>query len=333
MPKLPNSKEPLVRIKPMLAELVDKPFDDPEWVFEIKFDGYRALANIDSKRNVDLYSRNFISFNERFSPVAQELRNFFHEAILDGEVVVMDKKGVSSFQLLQNYQRTGQGDLKYYVFDILHLDGVSTRNLSLEDRKDLLLTLLSKKKLKNVFYSDHVEKDGKKFFELAKKMNLEGIIAKNLHSKYRPNKRGGDWLKIKITKEQEAVIAGITEPGGGRKHFGSLVLGAYVDNKFEYIGNAGTGFTDAALKELYAKFKSYFSDKSPFDVKVKARTPIQWMKPHFVCQVKFTEWTDDMSMRHPVYMGLREDKKAQEVIPELPKGKKWRKKPASKIIV
>src|SRR5205085_3579350 len=122
--------------------------------------------------------------NERFAPVAQELKKFYHDAILDGEVVVMDKKGVSSFQLLQNYQRTGKGELKYYVFDILHLDGMSTRGLTLEERKNLLATLLSKKKLKNVFFSDHIIKDGKKFFKLAQKMKLEGIIAKNLESAY-----------------------------------------------------------------------------------------------------------------------------------------------------
>ncbi len=320
-----HKKESVARLKPMLADLIEKPFDDPHWAFEIKFDGYRALAGIKRGGPVDLYSRNFISFNDKFAPIAKELKNFWHDAILDGEVVVLDEKGVSSFQLLQNYQRTGKGELKYYVFDILHLDGNSTRDLPLEDRKELLVSLLSKKKLKNVFYSDHITGEGKKFFKLAEKMKLEGIIAKKLDSTYKTGKRGGDWLKIKITQEQEAVIAGITAPGGGRKHFGSLVLGAYVKGNFEYIGNAGTGFSDAALKELYGKFKPYFTKDSPFETKVKVKTPIQWMVPHFVCQVKFTEWTDDLSMRHPVYLGLREDKKPEDVMPELPKGKKFSK--------
>jgi bifunctional non-homologous end joining protein LigD len=324
-----QKKESVVRIKPMLAELADKPFNDPEWIFEIKFDGYRAIAGIKRNGPVDLYSRNFISFNEKFAPIATELKKFWHDAILDGEVIVTDKRGVSSFQLLQNYQKTGVGELKYYVFDILHLDGVSTRSMPLEERKNLLATLLSKKKLKNVFYSDHVIGDGKKFFKLAEKMQLEGIVAKNLHSLYHPGKRTGDWMKIKITKEQEAVIAGITAPAGGRKYFGSLVLGAYINNTFCYIGNAGTGFTDKALKELHAKFKPFFTDASAFKEVVKTKEKIQWMKPHFIAQVKFSEWTEDMHMRHPVYLGLREDKKVEDVIPELPKGKTWRK-PKSK---
>jgi bifunctional non-homologous end joining protein LigD len=297
----------------------------------VKFDGYRALAVIDGNGNVDLYSRNFISFNSRYGPIVKELKKIKNKVLLDGEVVVENDKGVSSFQLLQNYLRSGDGLLKYYVFDILHLDDSSTRDLSLADRKELLRNLLEKSKAKNIFYSDHIVGQGKKFFELAKKNKLEGIIAKDLHSAYHVGKRTGDWKKIKITLEQEAIIVGITEPGGGRKHFGSLVLGAYFNKKLEYIGNAGTGFSDAALKELYMKFKPYFASNSPFEEKVKAKGKIQWLKPHFVCEVKFTEWTQDMHMRHPVYLGLRDDKKPQEVVPEIPKGGSWKRKAASRI--
>lgn len=327
MAKLQLKKESLKRIKPMLAQLVDGPFDDKDWVFEIKFDGYRTLAGIIAKGVVDLYSRNFISFNEKFAPVAKALKKFGHQVILDGEVVVENEKGVSSFQLLQNYQKTGIGTLKYYVFDLLHLDGKSTRNLPLSDRKELLQLLLKKSKAKNIFYSSHITKTGKKLFALARKRHLEGIIAKDTASTYSLGKRSGDWKKIKISHEQEAVIAGITEAQGGRKHFGSLILGAYKKilgaykkKEFEYIGNCGTGFSEAALKDLYTKFKPYFTSKSPFTEKVKMRTKIQWMKPHFVCEVKFTEWTSDMHMRHPVYIGLRIDKKSTEVAIEIPKG-------------
>jgi len=313
----PKKKEQLERIKPMLAELVEEPFDHENWVFEVKYDGYRALAGIDDN-GVDLYSRNFLSFNERYGPIVQELKKIHHQALLDGEIVIEDEKGVSRFQLLQNYLSSGKGTLKYYVFDLLDLDGNNTRDLPLKDRKELLQMLLKKSKLKNIVYSEHIETNGKKFFELAEKRKLEGIIAKDLHSIYHPGKRSSDWKKIKITQEQEAVIAGISAPQGGRKHFGALILGAYNKNTFEYIGNAGTGFSDTALKDLYAKFEPYFTAESPFTEKITAKGKIQWMKPHFVCQVKFSEWTEDHHMRHPVYLGLREDKKSKEVIPEIP---------------
>ena len=314
----------------MLAELIEAPFDDKDWVFEVKFDGYRALAALDGKGNVDLYSRNFISFNRRFGQITKELSKIRHQALLDGEVVIEDKKGVSSFQLLQNYRHTRQGSLKYYVFDLLHLDGNSTRDLPLKDRKELLVLLLEKSKTTNILYSGHIEANGKKFYKLARKRKLEGIMAKDAASIYHPDKRSDNWKKIKITLEQEAVIAGITEPHGARKHFGSLILGAYHNGKLEYIGNAGTGFSESALKELYQKFNKYFSSINPFNKLIKTKGGIQWMKPHFVCEVKFSEWTNDLHMRHPVYLGLREDKKASEVVPEAPKGKIWKRKLSKK---
>lgn len=326
MKKQDQIKEELQRLKPMLAELVEAPFDDEDWVFEVKYDGYRVLAGIDKNKNVDLYSRNFIPFNERFAPIAKELKKIRHEVLLDGEVVIEDEHGVSNFQLLQNYQKTGEGTLKYYVFDILHLDGNSTRDLPLLDRKELLELLLKKIKVKNIFYSEHVKKEGVKLYRLAKKRKLEGIIAKHASSMYHVSKRTGDWKKVKISHVQEAVIAGITSPKGGRKNFGSLILGAYHKKKLEYIGNCGTGFSETMLKELHNDFKHYFTPSSAFNEKIKIKGKIQWMKPHFVCEVKFSEWTDDMHMRHPVYLGLRIDKKASEVIPELPKGIKWQRK-------
>jgi len=315
-----QKKERLQRIKPMLAELVKEPFDDKDWVFEVKFDGYRALSKLNGKGSVDLYSRNFISFNDRFTSLAKELTKIRHQVLLDGEVVIEDKKGNSSFQLLQNYQKTGQGTLKYYVFDLLHLDGNSTRGLPLKDRKELLKLLLRKSKLKNIFYSVHRDKHGRRFFTFAKKKKLEGIIAKNKSSLYHAGKRTGDWKKIKITYEQEAIICGITGPQGARKYFGSLILGAYHKGKLQYIGNAGTGFSETALEDLHKKFKARFSTISPFHEIVKAKGKIQWLKPYFVCEIKFTEWTTDNHMRHPVYLGLREDKKANEVVREIPKG-------------
>lgn len=326
--KAAEQKIPLPEnISPMLASLTDKPFSDPDWIFELKFDGYRALAFIENG-NAELVSRNNLSFNDLFAPLLPELKKISHSAIIDGEVVVENEKGNSSFQLLQNYQSTGKGNLKYYVFDILNLDGKDTRGLSLLERKELLKLLIGAYKLKNIVYSDHIREKGNEFYKKAVKLKLEGIMAKNAESFYTSGKRTKDWLKIKITQQEEAVIAGFSEPKGSRKHFGSLILGAYRGKEFKYIGNCGTGFTDETLRKLYKKMRPLFVSKSPFREKAKAGGKIQWLKPELVCQVKFSEWTDDEHMRHPVFQGLRIDKETEEV--NLPEEKNIKKKKADK---
>ncbi|MFL5764074.1 MAG: DNA ligase D [Bacteroidia bacterium] len=301
----------LLQIRPMLASLAEKPFDDENWIFEVKYDGYRAIAAID--QSVHLYSRNNISFNELFAALVPELKKIEHTAILDGEVVVENSMGRSDFQLLQNYRLNGKGILKYYVFDLLNLDGIDLRDQPLQKRKELLKLLLEGIKSSHVVYSDHIEKDGTSFFKSAVKNNLEGIIAKEKDSIYHSGKRSKQWLKIKISHQEEAIIAGFTAPGGSRKHFGSLILGAYNGKELKYLGNCGTGFNDASLKELYQKLKPLFISKSPFKERIRRREQIQWVKPKIVCQVKFTEWTSDGHMRHPVFAGLRIDKSAKEV--------------------
>jgi len=304
-------KRPPEFMKPMLAELTTRVFDDKDWIFEVKFDGYRTVAVIDRKQ-VDLFSRNQLSFNEKFKPIQQELRGLNHSAVLDGEVVIEDGSGRSDFQLLQNYQKTGKGNLRYYVFDILNLDGNDTTKLTLLERKELVKLLIDKK-FKNILYSGHISQEGKAFFEEAVKNNFEGIIAKAAESPYRTGTRSREWLKIKITREEEAVIAGITEPRGSRQFFGSILLAQYKGRELIYIGNCGTGFNEDALKELYKKFKPLFRTTSPVAGKVITREKIQWIEPKYVCQVKFTERTQDGSLRHPVYLGLRVDKTAKEV--------------------
>ncbi|MDB5284163.1 MAG: dependent ligase, partial [Bacteroidota bacterium] len=302
----------------MLAELSKSPFDNKDWIFEVKYDGYRAMAICNPGKEVQLYSRNLLSFNELFAPIANELKKIQHSCLLDGEVVIEDAKGRSRFQLLQNYQKSKEGTLKYHVFDLLSLNGKDTTELSLIKRKELLKMLLGKKKLHNIFYSDHVEETGSSFYKAAVKKGLEGIIAKNAESLYYPGTRSADWLKIKITNEEEAVIAGITEPKGNRKYFGSLLLGVYKNDELEYIGHCGTGFNETALKDLYAKFKPLFRSKSPFKKAVKVNAPVQWLNPKLVCQVKFTEFTSEGIMRHPVYLGLRIDKAAKQVEKQIP---------------
>ena len=305
-------QEKAVFIKPMLANIREKSFDDADWVFENKYDGYRTVAVINPP-DVQLFSRNEISFNKNFKPIADELQQIDHTAVLDGEVVVEDEDGRANFQLLQNYIKTGLGNLKYYVFDLLSLDGNSIMDLPLLDRKELLKILFHKYPFSNIFYSEHTAEKGLDQLDIAVKNKGEGIIAKKASSAYYPNKRSSDWLKIKISNQEEAVIIGITEPKKSRQYFGALLLGQYYGKRLQFIGKCGTGFTDAILKELYTKLQPYFSTESPLNEKIPLRDEIQWVKPKLVCQVKFSEWTNDKHLRHPVYLGLRIDKKANEV--------------------
>lgn len=317
--KKPAIKKPVkesssvVFTEPMLANTVEKPFDKKDWVFEIKYDGYRTIAVI-NKNKVNLFSRNKLSFDDKFKPIADELKKINHSVVLDGEVVIEDDKGRSDFQLLQSYQKTGKGILKYYVFDILSLDGNDITRLSLLERKELLKMLLIKYKLSNIFYSEHIKENGKSFFDLALKNNMEGIMAKVGDSPYRAGRRSNEWLKIKITQQEEAIIIGITEPKGARNYFGAILLGQYDGKDLKYIGNCGTGFTETTLKELHSKFKTSFTNTSPIKEKIKVAGKVQWLKPKFVAQIKFTEVTEDGHLRHPVYLGLRIDKKEKDVL-------------------
>jgi bifunctional non-homologous end joining protein LigD len=300
-------------IKPMLALSKEEPFDNPDWIFEIKYDGYRTIAVI-SRKDVNLFSRNQLSFNKIFKPVSDELKKINHIAVLDGEVVVENEKGHSDFQLLQNYIKSGIGTPKYYVFDLLNLNGKDTRSLTLLERKELTRILLGKHKLTNVIYSDHINEKGISFFEKAKQLHLEGIIGKDALSLYRTGKRSGEWLKIRITRQEEAIIIGFTEPRGSRKYFGAILLAQYDGIELRYIGNCGTGFTEKSLKELYSLFESSLLNTSPLIKKISLIGKVQWLKPKFVCQVKFSEKTKDGYLRHPVYLGLRIDKNADDVM-------------------
>ncbi len=297
----------------MLAVLADEPFNNENWLFEIKWDGYRAVAEIENG-NVNIYSRNGISFNDKFTPVVESLKRIKHDVILDGEVVSVDENGISKFQLLQNYQKTGKGNLLYYVFDIIYLDGYDLKNIPLIKRKEILKKILPD--IPNIKFSDHIEKDGKAFYKIAEEKKLEGILAKNKKSYYQLNKRSKDWLKLKIMKQQEAIICGFTKPKGSRKNIGALVLGAYNENELIYIGHSGGGFTEETLEQLRKRLESLIVKTSPFAEIPKTNTPATWVEPKLVCEVSFSEWTDEGLMRHPIYLGLREDKNPGEVIKE-----------------
>jgi bifunctional non-homologous end joining protein LigD len=302
-------------IKPMLATLVKKPFDHPDWIFEVKWDGYRAIAEI-RNGDVSLYSRNQISLNQKFSPIAESLQKLGFEAVLDGEIVVVDDRGHPNFQMLQNYDKAKSGHLIYYVFDLVHFRGHDLSSLPLLRRKEILKKILpSSSKIK---FSDHVWKEGILFFNVVKEKGLEGIIAKHSQSTYRMAKRSRQWLKIKTKLSQEGVIAGFTEPRGGREYFGSLVLGVFEGDELIYIGHSGGGFGAKNLKEIYDKLQPLVRKKCPFAIKPETNTPVTWVKPELVCEVTLAGWTKDDIMRQPVFLRMREDKAAREVVREKP---------------
>ena len=294
----------------MLAKETDEAFDDKEWLFEIKWDGYRAISEI-KDGSVLLYSRNGNSFINDYPLVARELKKIKHDAVLDGEIVVLNEEGKSEFQKLQHYEDNTQYQICYYVFDLLSLNGNDTSELTLIERKELLKKLLPKNAV--IKYSEHIIAKGKGFFEAAKKNDLEGIMAKKAQSLYHPGARTGDWLKIKYHKSQEVIIAGFTQPTGSRKYFGALVLALPDGNKLNYVGHTGSGFTDKDLKEIFEMLKPLIQKKSPFDEVVKTNAPVTWIKPTLVAEIKFIEWTTDNKMRHPIFLRLRDDKPVKEI--------------------
>lgn len=302
-------------VKPMLATLVKGPFDHPDWVFEVKWDGYRAIAEV-RKGGVSLYSRNRIPLTDKFSPIVEELRRFGFEAVFDGEIVVVDDSGRPDFQLLQNYRKSAGGHLLYYVFDLLHFCGRDLTKLPLVRRKELLERILPSSQ--GIRFSGHVWKDGVLFFKVVKEKGLEGIVAKYSSSAYHMGRRSREWLKVKTRLTQECVIAGFTEPGGGRSYLGSLVLGVFENGEFVYIGHCGGGFRAKDLESISAKMAPLIRKKCPFKVEPESRSPVRWLKPDLVCEVAFTGWTADGVMRQPVFLRLREDRAAREIEREVP---------------
>ncbi len=299
-------------IIPMLAVEKETAFNDKDWIYELKWDGYRAIAEIE-KGNVKLYSRNQQDFTDRYKTVVEELKNLPLDAVLDGEVVAVDKDGKPQFQLLQGFNE--KTHLIYYVFDLLYLDGYDTRQLSLIERKTLLKDFLQNSP--HIKFSEHIDTHGTELYAVAKKRGIEGIVAKNKKSTY-VSKRTNEWQKIKHINMQEAIICGFTEPSGQRKEFGALVLGVYSHGEFQYVGHTGSGFDEKKLTSIIRLLKPLVRNTSPFAHTPKTNTPATWVTPKYVCQIKFTEWTTDGMMRHPIFLGMRDDKKPAEVVREIP---------------
>ena len=296
----------------MLATLTDAAFDDPAWVFESKWDGFRVVAAIE-RGKVTLYSRNGKIVSDNYLPVARVLEKVKRDVVIDGELVALDAHGISRFQLLQNALRA-EAKLLYCIFDIMFCDGKDLRGRPLLERKDQLRRILPKHSL--LSFSEHRPEHGVRYFKEAEKRGLEGIIAKRANSLYLSGTRSADWLKIKTARRQEVVIAGFTAPRRSRPYLGSLVLAVRESGEWRYIGHVGTGFSHAALEELHGKLWPLRTGSSPFRQRVKDEAVTTWMKPKLVAEVKFTEWTAAGEMRHPAYLGLREDKRPEEVVRE-----------------
>ncbi|MES2428081.1 MAG: DNA ligase D [Bacteroidota bacterium] len=322
----PKAKAP-ANIKPMKATLVDEPFDEDGWRYEVKWDGYRAVATLSKKDGVKLISRNNLPF-DKYYPINDGLKSWDMDAVLDGELVVLNEKGISDFGAMQNWRSEADGNLVYYVFDILWYEGKDLAGLPLTERQAILKEILPAD-------NDHIRQNkifdanGIDFFDAAKRMGLEGIIAKKADSTYTPDLRSKEWLKIKVQRMQEAVITGFTKNEGTGKSFSALLLGVYKAKKLQFIGKVGTGFPDKLQKEMMLQFKPLITDKSPFDYEVDVDKPNRfrpkslgakptWLKPELVCEVAFAEITGDGVLRQASFKGMRVDKKATEIVLETP---------------
>jgi bifunctional non-homologous end joining protein LigD len=315
-------------VVPMKARLVDAP-PAGDWIYEIKFDGFRALA-IKSGDDVRLLSRNEKEFGATFPEVADSVAQLgADDAIIDGEIVALDPKGRSSFQLLQAYD-LGQErpPIYFYAFDLLQLNGRDFRNESVTARKVELEKLL-KKPPGVIRYSASLTGKVQDLLKQASRLGLEGIIGKRTDSSYEPGRRSGAWIKLKLHQEQEMVIGGFTEPAGTRKLFGAILVGCYEKNRLLLAGKVGTGFNETLLRSLHARFQKIHRDDCPF-ANVPEKSPgrygagitraemkrCHWIEPKLVCQIKFSEWTRDGKLRQPVFLGLREDKDPRDVVRE-----------------
>ena len=313
-------------ITPMLATLVDEPVEDEGWMYEVKWDGFRAIGYV-NKGTVDLRSRNNKSFNEKFYPVFAALHKWNADIVVDGEIVVVNNKGVPDFSALQNWRSEADGQLAYYLFDLLWLDGKDYMGVPLIERRNKLREVAPKEGL--IKLSENFEATGSEFFALADKMGLEGIMAKKADSLYIPGARSKAWLKIKTEKHQELIIGGYTKNEGTPKPFSALLLGWFVKGDFHHVTPVGTGFTIKQQNDILDKLRPLQTDQCPFFTIPAYNKPsrfrpnpphaeVTWVKPEIVCEISYREMTKDGSIRHPSFRGLRDDKKAKEVVREMP---------------
>jgi bifunctional non-homologous end joining protein LigD len=288
----------------MLATLVKKPFHKPGWIYEEKYDGYRILAYKEGDR-VTLISRNGNDRTATYASVARAIQQLrIRTLLLDGEVVAFDKQGISRFQLLQEGKASA-----YAVFDCLYNSGRDLRHEPLEIRRPAAESAIGK--TQGLMISHRLADRGLEAFRFAKKKGYEGVVAKDTSSPYIEG-RSSKWLKIKVHQEDEFVIGGFTKPEGSRPYFGALLLGAFDHGELRYVGKVGTGFNERTLASLYQKFRPLVQSKPPF-VDPPRERDVTYLKPKFVAQLSFQEWTADRKLRQPVFLGLRDDKRPEEV--------------------
>ncbi len=324
---LPKAKPQFV--EPMKARLVDEAPGHGDWLYELKFDGIRAIA-VKNNSKASLISRNGNKLDARFPEIAEAVKNLpVGDCVIDGEVVALDEKGRSSFQLLQALEMEGRkAPLRFYVFDLLELDGKSLLGLPLEQRKQVLATLCENVG-DPIRYSGEISGDVKSLVAEVQRRGLEGLIGKQRNSVYEAGRRSGAWIKLKCVNEQEFVIGGYTPPGGSRKYFGAILVGYYDGGKLKFAGKVGSGFTAKSLSILHKKFREEEREDCPFvdlpskqgGAWVQGITPsmmkkMHWVNPKFVAEIKFAEWTRDGKLRQPVFLGMREDKNPREIARE-----------------
>ena len=315
-------------IEPMKAKLVGS-MPSGHWIYEIKFDGYRALA-LRGGSETRLLSRNQKDLGGRFPEVKDSIAALdIQDAIIDGEIVALDEKGRTSFQLLQSLDMGQERPpIVFYAFDLLWLNGKNLQNLPIEERKAKLEELL-KDPPGVIRYSVSFTKDVQELLNRARELGLEGLIGKRSGSRYEPGKRTGAWIKLKLHQEQEFVIGGYTEPEGSRKYFGALLVGFYEGKKLKFAGRVGTGFSEKLLRTLFSELEKIRVERFPFSnlpavgrsrwdqgLTAAEMKRCRWVKPAMVCQIKFTEWTRDDRLRQPVFLAIRDDKNPNEVVRE-----------------
>ncbi len=306
-------------IHPMLATLVDEPFSNDEWIYETKWDGFRAVCFV-KNGSARFVSRNQLDMTHQYPElVGVGGQVDAKEAILDGEIVALDHDGMPRFQLLQpRVGRRKKSDIEallgkakivYFVFDLLYVDGHDLMSCSVVERKAALERILRPASF--IKFSEHIVGDGEAFFAQIEKFRLEGMMAKRIASHY-VQRRSSDWLKIKTVERSEVVVAGYTAPRGSRSHFGALVVGLYRDKELHYVAHVGGGFNQKTLAGIHKLMQPLRTRQSPFVDTPKTNEPVQWLKPKLVAEVKFSEWTADGHLRHPVFIGLREDKRPDQ---------------------
>lgn len=316
-------------VEPMKAKLSEAPPKKGEWIYEIKFDGFRALA-LRGSDEARLLSRNEKDLGAKFPEIMEAVAKLnVDDAVIDGEIVALDAEGRSSFQLLQAYEMGQERPpIYFYAFDLLRLNGQDLKALPLLERKARLEKLLGKA-VGLIRYSASLGDEAESLLEHAKALSLEGLIGKLANSHYEVGRRSGSWVKLKLVQEQELVIGGYSEPSGTRKHFGALLVGFFEGKELKFAGKVGTGFNTTLLRTLHARFSKLEIDECPFadlpekrkgrygqGVTASEMRLCHWVKPELVCQVKYAEWTRDNRLRQPVFLGLREDKNAKEVVKE-----------------